>query len=112
MSAEFASSLFAAAGFALGERGFPELAVGLVAEGGRHVDDAHPCVDVRIGRGIRVHVVLAPISVGGSLISVRIPRNEPATLGGLRSSGMISAAEVRFLEAAVARGENVLITGA
>lgn len=34
------------------------LAVRLIARGGRHIDEATPAVDVRLGRGIRVHVML------------------------------------------------------
>src|SRR5690606_31892865 len=39
-----------------------ELAVRLIAAGGRHLDEATPAVDVRLGDGIRVHGVLPPVS--------------------------------------------------
>src|SRR4051812_38966034 len=53
-----------------GEERRRELAVRLVARGGRHIDESPPCVDVGVGGG-GVHVVLPPISAGGTLISVR-----------------------------------------
>nr|WP_082510518.1 TadA family conjugal transfer-associated ATPase [Leifsonia sp. Leaf325] len=96
----------------LGEREVRDLAVRLVASGGRHVDEAHPCVDVRLGGGIRVHVALPPISTTGTLISVRIPRGDHVDLASLRRTGMIDAAQERELVAVVRRRENVLITGA
>ncbi|MGN6127641.1 MAG: TadA family conjugal transfer-associated ATPase, partial [Humibacter sp.] len=46
------------------------LAVRLVALGGRHVDEANPCVDVRLAGGIRIHVVLPPVSTSGTLVSI------------------------------------------
>ncbi|MEB0303479.1 hypothetical protein QN348_21580, partial [Mucilaginibacter sp. 5C4] len=41
------------------------LAVRLIALGGRHIDEASPCVDVRLADGIRVHAVLPPVSSTG-----------------------------------------------
>ena len=43
-----------------------ELAIALIALGGRHLDDATACVDVRLEGGIRVHAVLPPVSAGGN----------------------------------------------
>lgn len=40
------------------EAGVRALAIRLVARGGRHLDEASPAVDVRLGSGIRVHTVL------------------------------------------------------
>lgn len=56
------------------------LAVGLIAAGGRHVDEATPCADVRLGEGMRVHVALPPVAWGGTAISVRLPRVSRITL--------------------------------
>lgn len=93
------------------ERDVRELAVSLVARGGRHIDEASPCVDVRLGT-LRVHVALPPVSVSGTLISVRVPATRAWRLSDLRSKGMFSAAEQDLLVEAVSRRENLLITGA
>ena len=69
------------------------LAVRLIARGGRHVDEATPAVDVRLGRGIRVHVVLPPVSATGTLISVRVPRTAGFSLAALARAGMLDAAQ-------------------
>ena len=66
------------------------LAVEIVASGGRHVDDATPCVDVRLPGGIRAHAVLPPVSTAGPLLSVRIARTEPWRLADLETAGMLS----------------------
>ena len=89
-----------------------ELAVRLIAMGGRHVDEASPCVDVRLGAGIRVHAVLAPVSTGGSLISIRVPRAEPLSLHDLERSGFFGGVPADRVRDLVARRANLLITGA
>ena len=55
-------------GWQCDERSLRELAVRLIALGGRHIDEASPCVDVRLADGIRVHAVLPPVSSCGTLL--------------------------------------------
>ncbi|MFE1644328.1 TadA family conjugal transfer-associated ATPase [Microbacterium sp. P01] len=89
-----------------------DLAVALIGLGGRHIDDASPCVDVRLEGGLRVHAVLPPVASEGAAISIRISRPDRADLDELESLGMFDAATRVWLEAVVARRENILITGA
>lgn len=88
------------------------LAVRLIARGGRHIDEATPAVDVRLGRGIRVHAVLPPVSSTGTTISVRVPRAGGFSLAALARAGMVDAARETQLRAAVASRKNLLVTGA
>ncbi|UOE46022.1 TadA family conjugal transfer-associated ATPase [Agromyces larvae] len=88
------------------------LAVQLVARGGRHIDEATPAVDVRLGRGIRVHAVLPPISTIGTVISVRVPRAAGFSLAALARAGMLDGAQEARLRTAVADRANLLVTGA
>jgi pilus assembly protein CpaF len=88
------------------------LAVRLIARGGRHIDEATPAVDVRLGRGIRVHAVLPPVSAHGTLLSVRVPRAAGFSIAALARAGMVDAAQVALLGEAVASRKNVLVTGA
>jgi pilus assembly protein CpaF len=88
------------------------LAVKLIARGGRHIDEATPAVDVRLGRGIRVHAVLPPVSATGTLISVRIPRPGGFSLAALARAGMLDSERERVLRAAVEARRNLLVTGA
>jgi pilus assembly protein CpaF len=89
-----------------------ELAVSLIGHGGRHIDDASPCVDVRLDGGIRVHAVLPPIAPGGTAISIRVPRMVDPTLDDLGRSGMFDAATRVRLDEAIERRANLLVSGA
>lgn len=94
------------------ERELRALAVRLVALGGRHIDETSPCVDVRLGGGMRVHAVLPPISTAGTLLSIRVPRRERFRLASLRDSGMLAPAQLERLRMAIRDRENILVTGA
>lgn len=97
---------------ALDESEIRDLAVRLVSLGGRHVDEASPCVDTRLHDGIRVHAVLPPISPGGTLLSIRLPRVQPFSLGSLDSAGFFARIPLERVLALVTARENLLITGA
>jgi pilus assembly protein CpaF len=88
------------------------LAIRLIARGGRHIDEATPAVDVRLGGGVRVHAVLPPVSTRGTVISVRVPRVAGFPLRALAAAGMLDAAQEAMLRDAVARRRNLLVTGA
>ena len=88
------------------------LAVRLIARGGRHIDEATPAVDVRLGRGIRVHAVLPPVSARGTLLSVRVPRAAGFSVAALARAGMLDSAQAGVLGEAVAARKNLLVTGA
>ncbi|GAA1968340.1 hypothetical protein GCM10009776_34240 [Microbacterium deminutum] len=88
------------------------LAVALIGIGGRHIDDATPCVDVRYEDGVRVHAVLSPVAAEGTAISIRVPRLGLVSLDALQARGMFDAAARVLLDDAVRRRENLLVTGA
>lgn len=98
-------------GWAASEREVRDLAVSLIGAGGRHLDDQSPCVDVRLASGIRVHAVLAPVSTGGTAVSVRIPRAGAADLDALVALGAFDARRRAWLEHLVTERANILITG-
>jgi pilus assembly protein CpaF len=94
-----------------------ELAVSIVARGGRHIDEATPCADVRLHDGIRVHAALPPIAPRGTLLSIRIPPLDRPRLDSLAQSGLFGeGAEAEgaraFIDEAVRSRANLLITGA
>lgn len=99
-------------GWSLHEDDVRDLAVALIGAGGRHIDDASPCVDVRVGGHLRVHAVLPPVSGGGTALSIRVGRRTRADLGALQAAGMFDAAGRARLEEIVRRRENVLVSGA
>jgi pilus assembly protein CpaF len=95
-----------------GEAAVRALAVRLASEGGRHLDEAAPCVDVRIGDGMRVHAVLPPVSTRGTLLSIRLPARARPTVAALDAAGAFPPGCRALLEEAVRRRTNLLITGA
>lgn len=88
------------------------LAVALIGIGGRHLDDATPCVDVRWEHGARVHAVLPPVACGGTVISIRLPATGIPSLDELAHRGMVDDVMVARLRRLVAERANVLVTGA
>jgi pilus assembly protein CpaF len=99
-------------GWRPGEEEVRDLAVALVALGGRHIDDATPCVDVRLPGNIRVHAVLPPVCADGTTISVRVPRQDVADLAELERRGTFTPAGRAQLTELIAARQNLLITGA
>lgn len=85
-----------------------ELAVRVIEYGGRHIDEATPCADVRIGDGVRVHAALPPIARAGAELSIRLPRTTPVTL---ESAGLPDAVVV-VLRTALEERRTLLVTGA
>lgn len=88
-----------------------QVAVRLVSLGGRHVDESSPCVDVRLGDGLRVHVVLPPLAVAGTALSIRVPRPESMSLLDLDRRGFFPAGTLETVIGCVERRANVLVSG-
>nr|WP_236940920.1 TadA family conjugal transfer-associated ATPase [Frondihabitans sp. 762G35] len=88
------------------------LAVSLVALGGRHVDEATPCADVRLADGIRVHAVLPPVSRGGALLSLRVPSVVRLGLDDLDDAGLFARVPRAAVQRLVESRANLLLTGA
>lgn len=95
-----------------GESQVRALASRLVAAGGRRLDDGSPCVDVRLDGGYRIHAVLPPISTAGTLLSVRIRREQVFTMDELRCGGMFGKAVQDVLQRVVGHKLSFLISGA
>lgn len=95
-----------------GEGEVRALAARLVASGGRRLDDGAPCVDVRMPGGYRVHAVLPPVSTSGTLLSVRVRREDVFTLEGLVDSGTLNGDLALLLAGMLRRRLNFLVSGA
>ncbi|NRD25349.1 TadA family conjugal transfer-associated ATPase [Frigoribacterium sp. VKM Ac-2836] len=88
-----------------------QVAVRLVSLGGRHVDESSPCVDVRLGDGLRVHVVLPPLAVAGTALSIRVPRAGALSLLDLDGRGFFPPGALETVRGCVERRANVLVSG-
>jgi pilus assembly protein CpaF len=96
----------------LDETQLRDLAVRLIAAGGRHIDETSPCVDVRLRDGIRVHAVLPPISTNGTLLSIRLPAVLRPSVAELDACGFFHDVPLAFVARLVRERHNILITGA
>ncbi|MEH0108552.1 TadA family conjugal transfer-associated ATPase [Tersicoccus sp. MR15.9] len=88
------------------------LAVRLIAAAGGRLDDGRPTADAQLAGGTRVHAVLPPISVAGTLLSVRLQRHRRAALADLVRAGMLAEPDAALLRAVMAARRNLLISGA
>ena len=95
----------------LSEHEVRQLAINLIDMGGRHIDEANPCVDVRLQDGVRVHAVLAPLSVGGTEISIRVPSLQILNLDDLLRAGVLTATQHSFLAQSVHDRQTIMVTG-
>ncbi|WP_218848931.1 TadA family conjugal transfer-associated ATPase [Nocardioides perillae] len=87
------------------------LAQRLAASAGRRLDDATPCVDVRLADGTRLHAVLAPLARTGTALSLRVPRRRAFRLDELVAAGAVTPAGARLLQQVVAARLAFLVTG-
>jgi pilus assembly protein CpaF len=87
------------------------LAQRLAAHAGRRLDDAAPYVDGVLPDGARLHAVLPPVAVRGTLISLRVPPRRAFTMERLTAGGMTTEHGARLLRAVASARVSYLVTG-
>ena len=83
----------------------------IVAPLGRRVDESSPMVDARLPSGFRVNATIPPLSLDGSLLTIRKFATTPYTAQDLIANGTITASAVAFLKACVEARINIVISG-
>ncbi|PHR00302.1 MAG: hypothetical protein COB29_15930 [Sulfitobacter sp.] len=83
----------------------------IAASVGRRVDESSPMVDARLEDGSRVNIIIPPLSVQGTIISIRKFSQSQTTLSALVSKGGLTAQMAAFLDVAAAIHLNILISG-
>ena len=83
----------------------------ICAGGNRMVNEASPIVDTRLADGSRVNIVLQPVSLDGSSISIRKFSKEPMNMEKLLAYGSLSQEMADFLEKLVKAGYNIFVSG-
>ncbi len=78
---------------------------------GRRVDESSPLVDARLADGSRVNVVIRPLALRGSCVTIRKFARSPLTMEKLCSFGALSESMARFLARSVRAKKNVVIAG-
>ena len=83
----------------------------IVADCNRRINEANPIVDARLPDGSRVNIVINPVSLSGTTITIRrFPKNE-ITKEKLAQLGSIDEAFAKVLEALVVAKYNIFISG-
>lgn len=95
----------------LSEEKLADMIQQIVGKANRAVNEAQPIVDARLGDGSRVNVVLSPISIDGSCISIRKFSKTPMTMERLIGLESISEEAARMLRLLVRAGYNIFVSG-
>lgn len=83
----------------------------IVSKCNRRVNESEPIVDARLDDGSRVNVVMNPIAIDGTAITIRkFPKN-PITMEKLICNGSVSEEAVILLKKLVVAGYNIFISG-
>lgn len=77
----------------------------------REVSEANPIVDTRLEDGSRVNVVLSPIALSGSTVTIRKFSKQPMTMEKLLEYGSITPEVAQFLQKLVKARYNIFIAG-
>ncbi|WP_315567432.1 CpaF family protein [Aggregatibacter aphrophilus] len=88
-----------------------DIAKRLVARVGRRIDDGSPLVDSRLPDGSRLNVVIAPIALDGTSVSIRKFSKNKKTLQELVSFGSMTREMANFLIIAARSRVNIIVSG-
>ena len=78
---------------------------------GRRIDESSPTVDLRLPDGSRVNIIIPPLAVDGTTISIRRFLMTGVSLKDLAAQEMLSPAMARLLSIGVKARLNMLISG-
>lgn len=83
----------------------------IVAGCNRVVNESSPIADARLSNGSRVNIVLSPLALNGSTVTIRRFPETAITMEDYISFGSISREAANFLKKAVRFGYNIFISG-
>jgi pilus assembly protein CpaF len=83
----------------------------IVSQIGRRVDESSPICDARLPDGSRVNVIVPPLAVDGTALTIRKFKKDKLTLDQLMSYGSISPAGAEILRIIGRIRCNVLVSG-
>lgn len=83
----------------------------ILAPLGRRLDESSPMVDARMPDGSRVNAIIPPVALDGPCLSIRKFRKDMLKSADLLATRTIDHAILDFLQLAVARRCNILVSG-
>lgn len=87
------------------------IAEGIAGHIGRHVSVRKPLLDARLPDGSRVNVIVRPLAVDGTAISIRKFAKRSITLDDMAVTGNVSPGLAEFLKVVATCRMNILISG-
>jgi pilus assembly protein CpaF len=93
------------------EEALARVALWMTARVGRPVSPERPMVDARLPDGSRLNVIVPPLALDGTVLSIRRFRHAGLDLPGLATGGTFPAPLEQLLRAMVACRLNVLVSG-
>jgi len=88
-----------------------QIAQRIVSKVGRRIDQTTPLADARLADGSRVNVIVPPLSLRGTAISIRKFSAKPITLDIMAKGGSMSERMATALKIAGASRFNIIISG-
>jgi pilus assembly protein CpaF len=83
----------------------------IVVQVGRRIDESSPMVDARLMDGSRVNAIVPPLSLDGSILTIRKFAQDPFLAADLIAMGTLTPAVAGVLSACVEGGLNILVSG-
>lgn len=83
----------------------------IVSPLGRRIDESSPMVDARLKDGSRVNAIIPPLAIKGPSVTIRKFAKRKLTVEDLIAFGAISREMTDFLQVAVERRANIVISG-
>jgi len=83
----------------------------IVSSIGRRVDESHPMVDARLADGSRVNIVIAPLAVSGSSVTIRKFSRVPYRVDDLVTFGTLNHEMANFIRACVRSRVSLVVSG-
>ncbi len=83
----------------------------IVVEVGRRIDENSPMVDARLPDGSRVNAVIPPLTLDGSVLTIRKFSSTPLGIKDLIAYGSLSEQMAEFLRVCVVARKNMVISG-
>jgi pilus assembly protein CpaF len=83
----------------------------IVSAVGRRVDESSPMVDARLPDGSRVNVIIPPLAIDGSSISIRRFGKSPLGIDDLLRNQMLTQPMMEVLRGAVKARLNIVVSG-
>lgn len=93
------------------ERQLSELIERIIAPLGRRVDESSPICDARLPDGSRINIVIPPLALGGTIVTIRRFRHAQLGPDDLVANGTISRRGFEYLQRAVDQRRSIVVSG-